>query len=165
MAARPLPLEPERPAPGVTHEEIVLVTCRPFEFVDLTPRILEIVERAGLVDGLVSVQTRHTTTGIALNENEPLLFADVEERLGRFAPRRARYRHDDLRLRTVNLTDAERPNGHAHARALLLGASECVHVADGGLRLGRWQRILFVELDGPQRRRVSVAAIGVRRCG
>ena len=101
MTAHPLPLAPQNPVPGVAHEEIEIVTSRPFELVDLTSRVAEFVRRAGLAAGLVSVQTLHTTTAVVLNEHEPLLWADVEERLGRFAPAKARWRHDDLRLRTV----------------------------------------------------------------
>jgi secondary thiamine-phosphate synthase enzyme len=170
MTAPPLPVVPDDPAWLIRHEHSVLSTGRPFEFVDLTPRVVACVRRSGVVHGIVSVQTRHTTTAILLNEHEPLLFEDLEARLERFAPARAAYRHDDLRLRTVNRTRRERRNGHAHARAAVLGASESVHVVDGRLGLGRWQRILFVEMDGPQERTVSVVVMGAcgsgaRRCG
>ncbi len=150
-------------APGVAHEHIVLDSTRRFEFIDLTPRIAEIVRRAGLLHGLVSVQTRHTTTAILVNEHEPRLLEDIRERLELWAPESAGYRHDDLRLRTVNLTAEERPNGHAHARAVVLRTSESVHVVDGLLQLGRWQRVFFLELDGARRRTVSVLAVGACR--
>ncbi len=168
MAATALPITSPSPSPSpdpafhVTHEQITLHSSRPFEFIDLTPRVTEIVRRAGLSHGVVSIQTRHTTTAILVNEHEPQLLHDIEERLARWAPEWASYRHDDPRLRTVNLTDDERENGHAHARAVILGTSESVHVACGALQLGRWQRILFLELDGAQRRAVSVVAMGVR---
>jgi secondary thiamine-phosphate synthase enzyme len=60
----------------------------------------------------------------------------------------------------VNLTPDERRNGHAHCRALLLGSSVAVNVANGRLQLGRWQRVFLVELDGPRTREVSVLVIG-----
>ena len=162
MAAFPHPALTESSPWTVSHEQLDLRTTRPVEFVDLTAEVIDVVRRAGLVHGLVNIQTRHTTTAIVLNENEPLLFEDVEERLARFASERDRYRHDDLHLRTVNVGPDERINGHAHARAVVLGASESVHVVDGALQLGRWQRILFLELDGAQRRSISVVAMGVR---
>ena len=62
--------------------------------------------------------------------------------------------------RTVNLTDDERPNGHAHCRALLLPPSVCLNVAGGRLLLGRWQRVFLVELDGPREREISVLVFG-----
>ena len=57
----------------------------------------------------------------------------------------------------------ERPNGHAHAKALLLRTAETVNVAAGRLQLGTWQRVLLVELDGPREREVSLLALGERR--
>ena len=63
-------------------------------------------------------------------------------------------------VRTVNVTDGERPNGHAHCRALLLPSSACLNVTGGRLALGRWQRVFFVELDGPRERDISVLAFG-----
>jgi thiamine phosphate synthase YjbQ (UPF0047 family) len=33
-------------------------------------------------------------------------------------------------------------------------------VADGRLLLGRWQRVFFVELDGPRDREISVVLFG-----
>ena len=56
-----------------------------------------------------------------------------------------------------------RRNGDAHCRALLLGSSETLAVADGALQLGRWQRVFLVELDGPRRRMVCVVVLGIPR--
>ena len=78
-------------------------------------------------------------------------------------PRGSGYRHDDPTARTVNLTADERVNGHAHCQALLLGASVCLNVIDGRLRLGRWQRVFLVELDGPREREISVVILGEAR--
>jgi secondary thiamine-phosphate synthase enzyme len=62
--------------------------------------------------------------------------------------------------RSVNLAPGERPNGHAHCQALLLGSSASLNLADGRLQLGCWQRIFLVELDGPRAREVSVLVLG-----
>jgi secondary thiamine-phosphate synthase enzyme len=121
------------------------------------------VTDSGLGFGIINVQTQHTTTAIVVNEHEPLLLADFQALLERTAPRDGRYRHDDTTARTVNLTDAERPNGHAHCRALLLPSSACLNVTGSRLLLGRWQRVFFVELDGPREREVSVLVFGEPR--
>jgi len=44
--------------------------------------------------------------------------------------------------------------------ALLLAPSACLNVVEGRLRLGRWQRVFLVELDGPRTREVSVLLMG-----
>jgi secondary thiamine-phosphate synthase enzyme len=139
---------------------IHLTTTQPTEFIDLTDRLQRLVTDAGLRFGIMNVQTLHTTTGVVVNEHEPLLLADFQSLLETTAPNDGRYQHDDTNTRTVNLTDAERPNGHAHCRALLLPSSACLNVVEGRLFLGRWQRVFFVELDGAREREVSVLIFG-----
>ncbi len=147
-------------APACRHTRIRVETRRSTEFIDLTDRITASLSEIGIRDGLVNIQTLHTTTAILVNEHEPLLLADFEALLARMAPRDALYRHDDMTERTVNLTPGERQNGHAHCRAMLLGPSVLLNLADGRLQLGRWQRIFFVEMDGPRSREVSVLVLG-----
>jgi secondary thiamine-phosphate synthase enzyme len=130
--------------------------------VDLTERVESFLRTVRLEAGWVNVQTRHTTTGIAVNENEPGLVRDLLALLERLAPRGAGYAHDELHLRPGVPPD-ERPNGHSHAKALLLRTAETVNVAGGRLLLGTWQRVLLVELDGPREREVSLLAMGERR--
>jgi secondary thiamine-phosphate synthase enzyme len=142
------------------HVHFAIATNRPLEFVDLTDRISTIVAVAGLRSGLVNIQSLHTTTAIVVNEHEPLLLDDFAAALERAVPRAHAYAHDDLDRRTVNLAEAERPNGHAHCRALFLPTAACLNVSRGTLQLGRWQRVFLVELDGPQERHVSLSMIG-----
>lgn len=139
---------------------IAIRTERPVQIVDLTPQVAACVRDAGLWAGLASVQVLHTTAGLLLNEKEPLLFEDLERMLERVAPRDTAYRHDQMELRVPAPPPDERRNGHAHCRAALLQASLTVHVRTGLLVLGRWQRLLMAELDGPQTRSVSVALLG-----
>jgi secondary thiamine-phosphate synthase enzyme len=143
-----------------SHAGIAVTTRQPTEFVDLTERLEQLVRETGLRSGILNVHTLHTTTAVIVNEHEPLLLEDFQAVLEAAAPVYARYRHDDPARRTVNLTDAERPNGHAHCRALLLPSSTCLNVTAGRLVLGRWQRVFFVELDGPRERTISVGVIG-----
>jgi secondary thiamine-phosphate synthase enzyme len=134
-------------------------TTSSLEIIDLTDRVAAFLGAVHLETGWVNVQTRHTTTGVLVNEHEPLLLGDLSRLLERLAPRDAGYAHDALHRRADVLPD-ERPNGHAHAKASLLRTSETLNVAGARLQLGRWQRILLVELDGPRAREVSLAALG-----
>jgi secondary thiamine-phosphate synthase enzyme len=148
----------------VCRDLVHLRTQRPLQFIDLTGLVAERVLRSGVGEGMVTVQSRHTTAALVVNENEPLLLQDLEDALERWAPRQARYRHNDLAGRKA-LPPEERPNGHAHARALALGASVCLNVAEGKIDLGPWQSIFLVELDGPRPRTVSVQVLGVSKPG
>lgn len=143
-------------AAGACHR-LDVVTARSTEFIDLTDRLAALVRQAGLDRGLMVVQTRHTTTGLLVNEAEPRMLEDLAGRLACWAPLDLPYAHDDLSRRTVNVMgDRERRNGHAHCRAALFRSSETLVVEGGRLCLGRWQRVLFVECDGPQRRELVV---------
>ena len=166
MAMNPLPVPsasvettPPSAAPRSLHDRLRIDTKRAMEFVDITALVADCVLCSGITDGMVNVQTSHTTTAIVVNEHEPLLLQDMMKLLRRWAPR-GDYDHDDFDNRTVNMAPGERANGHSHARALLLGTSETLNVAGGRMRLGRWQRIFFVELDGPRTREVSVTSFG-----
>jgi secondary thiamine-phosphate synthase enzyme len=142
------------------HTKIQIATERRFEFIDVTPDVERLVVRAGVDVGFVNVQSLHTTTSVVVNEHEPLLLTDFADLLERAAPPSASYRHDDVRLRTVNVVPGERINGHSHCQALLLASSVCINIANGCLQLGRWQRVFFAELDGPQTRHLSVLIFG-----
>jgi secondary thiamine-phosphate synthase enzyme len=137
-----------------------ILSDRTTQFIDITDRLLQLVAHSRIHTGTVNVQTLHTTTGIVVNEHEPLLLADFEELLSELAPASRTYRHDDVRRRTVNLTARERVNGHAHCRALCLPTSVTLNVVGGRLQLGTWQRVFFVELDGPQERSITIVLNG-----
>ena len=141
-------------------DRVCLDTQHPTEFIDITDRLHRLVAQSAIRFGVLNIQTLHTTTAVIVNEHEPLLLADFQSLLEGAAPISGRYRHDDATARPVNVTDTERPNGHAHCRALLLSASVSLNVVDGCLELGRWQRVFFVELDGPRERELSILLLG-----
>jgi secondary thiamine-phosphate synthase enzyme len=148
------------PVSACRHTTLRLTTRNPTEFIDLTDRLQRLVAEAGIRSGILNVQTLHTTTGVIVNEHEPLLLSDFRAMLENAAPADGRYRHDDETSRTVNLTEGERPNGHSHCRALLLPTSVCLNVVGGWLVLGAWQRVFLVELDGSRDREISVVLFG-----
>ncbi len=130
------------------------------EFIDITDEVLDAVQSSGIQEGTVTVFCRHTTAAVKINENEPLLLEDMARFLERAAPREDDYRHNDFVIRTVNMTEDECPNGHAHCQHLLLSASETIPISSGEALLGRWQRVFLIELDRPRRREVVVQVHG-----
>jgi secondary thiamine-phosphate synthase enzyme len=146
----------------ICHDRVELRTHKRIQFIDITELVRERIRRAVIRHGVVNVQTKHTTTAVVLNENEHHLLRDFEERLEAWAPTNGVYGHNDLEARRFQLiAPDERPNGDAHARALLLGASESVNVVASRIELGRWQRLFFVELDGARTRDISILVMGV----
>ncbi len=126
-----------------------LRTHRRIEILDITDHVVNACRASEASDGLVVITTEHTTTGLCLNEAEPGLMEDIEAWLARAVPTEGPFAHN-----TVD------DNADAHLRAILLGHSVCVPMVRGVPGLGRWQRILFVELDGPRSRRVRVKVVG-----
>jgi secondary thiamine-phosphate synthase enzyme len=115
------------------------------EMVDLTPRVAEIVARAGVAEGLCSVYVPHATAAVVVNENDdPNVCVDVLDALDRLIPPGG-WRHDRV--------DG---NAASHIQAAILGPGETIPVRDGRLMLGTWQAVMLVELDGPRDRRVLV---------
>ncbi len=130
------------------------------EFIDITERVRQCVAESRVRNGSVTVFSRHTTAAIKINENEPLLLQDMQRFLERISPRNGHYMHNDFTIRTVNMTEDECPNGHAHCQQLLLSTSECVPIIDGAIQMGRWQSVFVIELDRPRPREILVQVMG-----
>jgi secondary thiamine-phosphate synthase enzyme len=126
--------------------EILIPTKERFQIVDITEEVQRKVYESKVKHGIAVVFTHHTTTGLMINEYEKGLLQDFKAKMKELIPKGAGYAHD----RIDN-------NAHAHLRAsLLLNPDVVVPIDQAELYLGTWQRILFVELDGPRHRRVYV---------
>lgn len=153
-----------RRGPSVAYsEEFLAHTDGPApRFFDITDLVCEVVRRSRVEHGQLLATTAHTTCALIVQENEPLLLADLAERLCRFAPANDSYLHNRLDLRVMNVIGPdERANGHSHCQHALLGTGVALPVVDGLVVLGRWQRVLLVELDGPRPRQVTIQVTGV----
>jgi len=111
------------------------------EMIDITRAVATAVEGAG--DGLCHVFVPHTTAAVVINEHaDPDVARDLTAAYEAMVPQ-------------IRFAHAE-GNSDAHLMATLLGSSVTVPVEAGRLRLGTWQGIFFVELDGPRSRKVWV---------
>ena len=98
---------------------------------DLMADINSAVAKSGIKNGFVTVTSQHTTTAIAINENEERLVEDVKAFLNRLIPPGDRYLHNDIALRDCPPDEPE--NAHSHLAAMLLGSSEVIALAAGEL--------------------------------
>ncbi len=154
----PLAHTPER---GILTEVMHFETYAANEFLDLTEDVREHVARAKVRHGQVTVMTPHTTTAVVVNESETGFLNDLRRVVGELVPVEGYYEHDDHAVRTENLQEDEFINGHAHVRQILVGETTVtIPVVEGELVLGRWQRILFAELDQPRARRAILHTQG-----
>lgn len=132
---------------GVHVRRLEVQTSKRMEIHDLTETVREMVRATGVAAGLVTVSTMHTTTAVFVNEPQTALLDDIHDMLERLVPRAEDWKHNDPRY-----SDCDRQNADAHLRAIMLGSSVTLQVAEGALTMGQWQRILMAELDGPRKR-------------
>lgn len=140
-------------------EKIDFKSTTQLEFVDLTDRVEDIVERSGIRQGQVLVFAQHTTLGIVINHNESMLLQDFMRVLYKFAPVDDQYSHDLFELRRDKKADG-RSNGHSHCKTLVTGVSETVPIEKGRMILSDIQSIFAVEFDGARKRDVVVQVTG-----
>lgn len=144
----------------VKNKTIKIETEEQLQFFDITDKIKNFVEKSGVKNGLVNVQSMHTTATLIMNENEPLLIKDIKKNLSKIAPQDIDYNHDNFEIRTVNMCDDECANGHSHCKAIHLTPTNTINLLDGELQLGTWQRLLFIELDRARPRKIQIQIMG-----
>lgn len=140
---------------------IKLKTAASLDFVDITEKIQEKIKESGITDGVINIQSLHTTLSIVVNEAEPLLIMDMKILLEKLAPRTTKYLHDNFEIRTIHMHHGEPANGHSHNKALYLPTSTILNIKKNQLQLGEWQRIFAIELDDSRPRQVALQIIGI----
>lgn len=142
------------------HKTIEFQTKEELDFIDITDEVRNFVENCGIKDGLVNIQTLHTTATVILNENEPLLIEDMKNNLRNIAVKSISYNHDDFSRRTVNMCDGECRNGHSHCKAIHLPVNITMNLIGGKIQFGQWQRIFLIELDHSRKRKIQTQVMG-----
>ncbi|MEM2917530.1 MAG: secondary thiamine-phosphate synthase enzyme YjbQ [Candidatus Bathyarchaeia archaeon] len=131
----------------VFSEAFTFSTRGEIDFVDLTDKVQEVVNKSGVKNGLAHVFAPHATGILILTENDPSLLNDIKNFLERLIPRRAGYQHPS--------------NAHSHLRSMLLSPDKTLPITNGNISLGNWQSLLFVETDVyPRHRTVIIQVIG-----
>lgn len=132
------------------------ITSDRMQLINITDRINEIVRKSGVRDGLVHLQTLHTTTAVFINEWQDALLHDVRSFLEEIVRRENGWRHNDPQY-----SDCERKNADSHLRGMLMGQSLCLQVRNSAVLLGTWQSIILAEFDGPRSRSMSILVSGI----
>ena len=121
-------------------------------FINITPRIEELVGRSGVAEGLCLVNAMHITASVFINDNESGLIQDYDDWLEKLAPHAptSAYRH--------NRTGED--NADAHLKRQIMGREVVVAITKGKLDLGPWEQIFYGEFDGRRKKRVLAKIIG-----
>lgn len=140
----------------VSYSSFTLLTEQYNEMILITEKVEQAAAESGVKNGIVTVITKHTTTGITVNEALECLESDIDEFLKQLIPEDHPYSHARM-LKDYGST-AGNPTGHL--KAMLVG-NHCVFpLADGKIVKGDAQDIYFYEFDGPAKRTVSISIIG-----
>jgi secondary thiamine-phosphate synthase enzyme len=119
-------------------------------WVDITNDVQRLVAASGIVAGVCTVTSLHTTAGMTINENaDPDVATDFFNKLSAMVPQDPAFRHGE-------------GNSDSHIKGSLVGFHVQVGIENARLILGTWQSIYFSEFDGPRRRRCQVTILGER---
>ena len=126
------------------------------QYLLITDRVARAVSESGVTNGMVSVISRHTTTGVMVNESLECLESDIDEFLGSMVPEEHGYAHARI-LKDYGST-AGNPTGHL--KSMIVGNHAHFLVREGEIDRGGAQETYFCEFDGPAERTVLIQVMG-----
>jgi secondary thiamine-phosphate synthase enzyme len=112
------------------------------QVIDITDDVASLA--TSISHGVCSAFIQHTTCALTILTNEEGIAEDFLSVLHGLVPQTSAYVHDSA------------DHVRAHVLSALVGPSVSVPVREGRLGLGRFQRIVLVEFEGPRQRTIEV---------
>ncbi len=134
-------------------EYLTLNVPQRMDFVNITARVEDCLQRSGVREGLLLCNAMHITASVFINDDEPGLHEDYQRWLEKLAPY-------DPSPQTYHHNRTGEDNGDAHHKRQIMGREVVVAVTDGKLDFGPWEQIFYGEFDGRRPKRVLVKIIG-----
>jgi len=132
-------------------DTIELKTQRNFQYINITDKVQDIVNKSKIKEGIVFVNCAHNTATVILQEADSSIHEDTKEIIEELISFNRNYRH----------SYEGNVNAASHVKNQLLGNSNLtIPVKDGTLYLGTWQQVFFLELLEPRRREVIITVMG-----
>ena len=132
-----------------TYKISVRTTART-DIIDLTPLVMDEIERSTVRNGSVILFIPGSTAALTTIEYESGVVDDLKEAIERMAPEDLFYKHNE------RWGDG---NGYSHVRSALIGPSLHIPFIDGKLTLGTWQQIVLLDFDNRPRERHIVMQV------
>jgi len=134
------------------HRDVLeLKTQKYFQYINITERVQDIVDKSKIKEGIVFVNAAHNTATVIMQEQDSTIHEDTKDAIDDLISLDRDYRH----AYEGNL------NAASHIKNQIIGNSNLtIPVKDGKLVLGTWQQLFFLELLEPRRREVTVTIIG-----
>lgn len=134
----------------VTTSSIQISTRGNADMIDITGQIQNRINESGLSDGIVTIFSPSSTSGLTTIEYESGCLGDLKRFFDEVAPPDKHYAHN------ARWGDG---NGHSHLRAALLKASFTIPFVSGRMTLGTWQQVIFVDFDNRSRQRELIIQV------
>ena len=135
----------------MTFSETISLSTKGFSYIiDITDRVVAVLKRCQIQDGLVTVFCPGSTGALTTIEYESGVLHDLKAALERIVPSDVPYEHDK------RWGDG---NGFSHVRAALMKPSLTIPLVEGRLTLGTWQQIVFIDFDNRGRHREIIVQI------
>ena len=134
----------------VFSETISLSTKGFSDIIDITDRVVAILKRCRIQDGLATVFCPGSTGALTTIEYESGVLRDLQTALERIVPSDVPYEHDK------RWGDG---NGFSHVRAALMKPCLTIPLVQGRLTLGTWQQIVFIDFDNRGRQREIIVQV------
>ena len=134
-------------------EYIEINTEKEKEIINITNKVQEAIEKSGIQEGIVLINSMHITSSVFINDEESGLKQDFLEWLEKLAPEKPTlegYHHH----RTGEI------NGDAHLKRTIMGREVVCAITNGRLDFGPWEQIFYGEFDGRRRKRILIKIIG-----
>jgi secondary thiamine-phosphate synthase enzyme len=125
--------------------KLIVTTHKKREVVDITELLQGLLVTAGgAKSGICNVMVLHTTAALSTSDLDPGTDLDMLDAFEAMIPKLS-YRHPH---NPKHVPD--------HILSALIGTSVALPFENEKLVLGRWQRVVLIELDGPRERGIVV---------
>lgn len=148
-------------------------------YFDITEEIKNQIMESGIKNGVVTVQSEHTTCAIIFEEfvhdldpkGDDFLQVDLNILLRRMIPDQTEFNDNYYYPGPVHLFRPDSPhfdyqgvrlNAPAHLKSTIIGASQNFVIEDGEIQTGKYGSIWFVDFDynRPRKRRCAICIMG-----
>jgi len=133
-------------------EEIWFTTKGRRDYINITDKVQEAIDKSAVREGLCLVNAMHITASVYINDDERGLIGDYDQWLEKLAPHApvSQYRHNDT----------GEDNADAHMKRQIMGREVVVAITKGKLDFGPWEQIFYGEFDGRRKKRALIKVIG-----
>jgi len=127
------------------HRETIKARIKSNEIINITGKVEEVVRKSKIENGFCNIFAVGSTSGIIINEDEPMLLEDFRKSLDVITDSKKIYQHTE--------------NAFSHLRSIYIGNDRTVPIENGKLLLGTWQEIMVVNFDTADREREVVVTV------